>query len=102
MVNVAVLGATGYGGVELIRLLQLHPEVWLAYLHSESYAGQPVNAVYPHLAGMDQALRPLDVEAIAAECQVALCGLPAGTSLEIVPQLLAAACGWLTSAPISD
>jgi N-acetyl-gamma-glutamyl-phosphate reductase len=89
MVNVAILGATGYGGVELIRLLQAHPEAHAAYLHSESYAGQRACDVYPHLAGLTTELRPLDVAAVAAECQVALLGLPAGTSLEIVPQLLA-------------
>ncbi len=89
MVNVAVLGATGYGGVELLRLLHGHPDTTLAYLHSESYAGQRVCDVYPHLAGITTELRALDVDALAAECQVALLGLPAGLSLEIVPQLLA-------------
>jgi N-acetyl-gamma-glutamyl-phosphate reductase len=88
-VNAAILGATGYGGVELIRLLHAHPEVCPMYLHSESYAGQRACDVYPHLAGMTTELRALDVDAVAAECQVALLGLPAGKSLEIVPQLLA-------------
>jgi len=88
MVNVAILGATGYGGVELIRTLGLHPEVRLAYLHSETYAGKRACDVYPHLAGVTTELRALDVAAVAAECQAAFLALPAGLSLEIVPQLL--------------
>jgi len=88
MVNVAIIGATGYGGVELIRLLQGHSGVRLAYLSSETYAGQRVHDVYPHLAGVEVTLRPLDPGAVAEECQYALLALPAGKSMEIVPTLL--------------
>jgi N-acetyl-gamma-glutamyl-phosphate reductase len=90
MVNVAIAGATGYGGVELIRLLQAHPQVRLAYLSSESYAGQPLAEVYPHLGGVEALLRPLDPAAIAGECQLAMLALPAGKSMEVVPALLQA------------
>jgi len=90
MICAAILGATGYGGVELVRLLQAHPEVKLTYLHSESYAGQRACDVYPHLAGCETVLRPADAEAIAAECQAAFVALPAGQSLNYVPALLAA------------
>jgi N-acetyl-gamma-glutamyl-phosphate reductase len=90
MVNVAIAGATGYGGVELIRLLQAHPQVRLAYLSSESYAGQRLAEVYPHLGGVEALLRPLDSAAIAGECQVAMLALPAGKSMEVVPALLEA------------
>ncbi len=87
MTKVAIIGATGYGGVELIRLLQNHPEVSLAFLSSESHAGQRVCDVYPHLAGVETVLRALDPKA-AAECDFALLALPAGKSMEVVPQLL--------------
>jgi len=87
MTNVAIIGATGYGGVELIRLLQTHPEVRLAFLSSETYAGQRVCDVYPHLAGVETVLRALDPKA-AGECDFALLALPAGKSMEVVPQLL--------------
>jgi len=91
MVSAAVLGATGYGGVELVRLLQAHSAVKLGYLHSESYAGQSVCEVYPHLVGCSAVLRPVDIDAIASECQVALIALPSGKlSMEFVPKLLAA------------
>ena len=88
MVNVAILGATGYGGVELIRLLQSHPEVNLAYLHSESYVGQRVCDVYPHLPWVKTELRSLEPEAVARECRYALLAVPAGKALPLVPTLL--------------
>jgi N-acetyl-gamma-glutamyl-phosphate reductase len=90
MVNVAILGATGYGGIELIRLLQAHPQVRLAYLHSESYAGQRVCDVYPQLAGVETRLRDLGTAAVAAECKFALLAVPAGKSMEVAPKLLEA------------
>ena len=88
MANVAILGATGYGGVELVRLLQAHPEARLSYLSSETYAGQRLCNVYPHLVGVETTLRALDPSAVASECQLALLALPAGASMEIVPTLL--------------
>ncbi len=85
--RVAVLGATGYGGVELVRLLARHPAVELTYLSSESYAGRRICEVYPHLQGVEVTLCALDPDEVAAECEVALLALPAGKSLEVVPTL---------------
>src|SRR5574340_373154 len=90
MKNIAIIGATGYGGVELIRILSHHPQVRLAYLHSESHAGERVCDIYPHLAGLETKLRGLDPAAIAAECEFALLAVPAGKSLELTPKLLEA------------
>ena len=89
MTNVAIIGATGYGGVELVRLLQTHPRVRLSFLSSETYAGQRVCDVYPHLAASETVLQKLDPAAVA-ECDVALLAVPAGTSMDVVPQLLEA------------
>ena len=88
MVDVAIIGATGYGGVELIRLLHRHPQVRLTYLHSESYAGKRLCDVYPHLPWVSAELRPLDPEAVAKECGYALLAVPAGETMELVPKLL--------------
>jgi len=87
MVKTAILGATGYGGVELIRLLHGHPQVELAYLSSETYSGQRIGDVYPHLAAVEGVLSALD-PAAAGGCDFALLALPAGKSMEIVPELL--------------
>ena len=89
MVNVAIIGATGYGGVELIRLLRSHPHVSLSHLTSETYPGQRVSEVYPHLAGVDLPLEKLDPQA-AVGCDFALLAVPAGLAMEIVPGLLEA------------
>ena len=87
MVKTAILGATGYGGVELVRLLHGHPQVELAYLSSETYAGKRIGDVYPHLAAVEGVLSALD-PAAAAGCDFALLALPAGKSMEMVPELL--------------
>ncbi len=87
MTDLAIVGATGYGGVELIRLLKDHPGVRLAFLSSETYAGQRVCDVYPHLDGVETPLRALDT-AVVGESDFALLALPAGKSMEVVPKLL--------------
>ena len=61
-VKVAVLGASGYSGIEAVRILASHPFVELSALTSEHYAGREVADVYRHLAGVDlppfEELRP--------------------------------------------
>jgi N-acetyl-gamma-glutamyl-phosphate reductase len=55
VIRVSVLGASGYGGAELIRRLSRHREVEVVALGSRSYAGQPLEACWPHLAGLSKA-----------------------------------------------
>ena len=50
MIRTAILGASGYVGGELLRLIAAHPELALTQLFGESKAGQPLGAVHPHLA----------------------------------------------------
>ncbi|MGH6918626.1 MAG: N-acetyl-gamma-glutamyl-phosphate reductase, partial [Geminicoccaceae bacterium] len=52
-VSVGILGATGYTGIELLRLLHGHPWARVDCMTSERYAGQPIEAVFPHLRGRD-------------------------------------------------
>ena len=89
MASVAVIGATGYGGVELIRLLHAHPHVRLSYLSSDTYAGQRVCDVYPHLAAVDLPLEKRDAAA-AGRCDFVLIAVPAGGAMEVAPDLLEA------------
>ena len=49
-IPVGIVGASGYGGVQLVRILLDHPHVELTYLGGESSAGQSYGQVYPHLA----------------------------------------------------
>ena len=59
MIQAGIVGATGYTGVELLRLLSGHPEVEVVAVSSDSEAGQPVADVHPHLrAGVDLAYIP--------------------------------------------
>jgi len=86
---VAVLGATGYAGIELLRILLRHPRVRLTAVTSQQYAGKRVSEIYPSLAGKcDLALEELRVEKIAASCDLAFAALPHETSMDVVAGLL--------------
>ena len=86
-VSIGILGATGYTGVELLRLVQDHPSVRVACMTSERHAGQPIAAVFPHLAG-----RPLPVLSRIEDCDpgaldVLFGCLPHGTTQDVVREL---------------
>jgi len=90
-IRVAIAGATGYGGVEAVRLLSRHPHVQLAYLGSQTYAGQDIAQVYPHLAnlqGVAPVLRTFDPVEAAQNADVVFLALRAGQSMDVVPQIL--------------
>jgi N-acetyl-gamma-glutamyl-phosphate reductase len=88
-VPVAVLGATGYTGVELLRLLAGHPGVTLAFLSSEQYRDRRAADVYPFLAGIvDAPLCAPDPEAVAAAAEVVFTALPHGASAPVVRDLV--------------
>jgi N-acetyl-gamma-glutamyl-phosphate reductase len=88
-VPVAVLGATGYAGVELLRLLARHPGVDLAFLSSEQYRDRRAADVYPFLAGVvDAPLRAPDAAAVAAAAEVVFAALPHGASAPLVRDLV--------------
>lgn len=85
----AVLGATGYGGAEMIRRLLLHPDVELVRVCAVDHVGEPLGAVHLPLDGRTELLfedRP-PVEA-AADVDVVLLGLPHAVSAEVVPEIL--------------
>lgn len=80
--RVAVLGASGYAGGELVRLVDAHPALGLAHLGAHSHQGGRLGDVHPQLAGGDRPLgsnRPDDV----AEIDVAFLALPHGASAEV-------------------
>lgn len=87
--NVVVMGASGYTGVELLRLLLGHPEVEIAALTADSQAGQAPGAVFPHLRGLTlpDLIRPEEVNWDGVDAAF-LC-LPHGASqnvLAAIPQ----------------
>lgn len=90
MIPCAIIGASGYTGAELVRLLLAHPQVEIASLHAKSSAGQPVAAVFPQFAGvLNLQLEPVDVDAIADRARVVFSALPHGEGAQIVAALVA-------------
>lgn len=89
--RVAVVGATGYSGAELIRLLQYHPRIELVKVFSSSQDGVSLRSVFPHL----QSIVELDLTLIQKDelitgVDAVFFGTPAGISSEWVPTLLEA------------
>jgi N-acetyl-gamma-glutamyl-phosphate reductase len=92
-VPVGIVGASGYGGVQLARLLLEHPQVELAYLGGESSAGQAFSDLYPHLGHrLKLTIEALDLDQIAARCQIVFLSLPNGLAWTMAPALLAQGC----------
>ncbi len=89
--RVAVLGATGYAGVELLRLLVQHPRVQLSVLTSQQYTGKNICEIYPSLAGRcDMVLEEINLETILPRCDLVFTALPHETSMDLVPALFKA------------
>lgn len=85
----SVIGATGFAGAELLRLLESHPEVELATITSESSTGENIAAMYPHLKSrIETTLTSMqDIEQIANNSDVIFIALPHGHAMKIGKQL---------------
>ncbi|MBR5582622.1 MAG: N-acetyl-gamma-glutamyl-phosphate reductase [Phascolarctobacterium sp.] len=81
----SVIGATGFAGAELLRLLEGHPEVEIACITSESSTGEAITNMYPHLAGrIEKNLTSMqDIDEIAAKSDVIFIALPHGHAMKI-------------------
>ncbi|HEV8614716.1 MAG TPA: N-acetyl-gamma-glutamyl-phosphate reductase [Methylomirabilota bacterium] len=89
-IRVAVAGASGYMGAELLRLLLIHPRVTVTGVTSERLAGEPLGRVYPHLRSLtDLVFHDLDPEWLASVADVAFLALPHMESQRAVPVLRA-------------
>lgn len=89
--SVALIGATGYTGLEVARLLCNHPQAELKVATARADAGKAISQVHPSLAGrVEIELEELDPVAIAQRCDVAMCCLPHAASAETVKQLVEA------------
>lgn len=89
-IRAAILGASGYTGAELIRLLVRHPNVDIVLMTADRKAGQSVDTVYPHLTGLGlpDFMAVSDVEWPGLELDVVFCALPHATSQEIIKGIL--------------
>lgn len=88
-VSVGIIGASGYGGAEFMRLMAGHPELNLAWATGDTQSGTPVSELYPSFvdAYPDVSYRTYD-PADADDADVVVLALPHGKSQELVPQLL--------------
>ncbi|MED0674222.1 N-acetyl-gamma-glutamyl-phosphate reductase [Aneurinibacillus thermoaerophilus] len=87
--NISIIGATGYSGVELIRLLVKHPEANIVAVYSNSQAGKTMQEVYPHLTHIfTDSLTKIDCGRIRKEADAVFIATPSGVSGQLVPQLL--------------
>jgi N-acetyl-gamma-glutamyl-phosphate reductase len=86
--RVAVIGASGYSGGELVRLLLGHPGVELERVGAASSAGARLAEVHPHLAGTPAADLVLEPAEAVAEVEVAFLAMPHGRAAELAPALL--------------
>lgn len=90
-IGVAIVGSTGYGGVELIRLLASHPLAEVTSVISSSSAGTPITEGYPHLAGIrEELLDDVNAATIKSKADVVFLATPAGVASKLAPELLAA------------
>ncbi len=88
MIDVAVVGATGYTGVELLRILIQHPEVEIKVVTSRAEAGEAVSAVFPNLRQHLQLdFTEPDIASLSA-CDLVFFATPNGTAMTMVPELM--------------
>ncbi len=96
MITVGIVGGTGYTGVELLRILLVHPEVTVTVITSRAEAGQRVDSLYPNLRGFcELEFSEPEVERLAA-CQVLFFATPHGVAQGMMAEL------WRSDARIID
>lgn len=76
LINIAVVGASGYVGGELLRLLLRHPHVRIAAVTSEQSSGKSVRSLFPNLAGPELIYEALDTQEIGARADIIFLALP--------------------------
>lgn len=90
MKKIGIVGATGYTGVELLRLLVKHPDIEISYVTSRSNVGVRVDAMFPNLRGyIDIEFSDPSTDALA-ECDLVFFATPNGIAMNHVPELLKA------------
>lgn len=89
MLRVAIIGASGYTGVELARILCNHPEFELTAATSRQYAGKPLSEVFPNLLGKtDLICENLTIDELCSRADLFFAAVPHKTAMDLVPQLL--------------
>ena len=86
--KVGVVGASGYVGGELLRLLVTHPKIDLTMVTSRQYAGEYVHRVHPSLKGFTElTFSPVDLDKLSSNCDLVFTSVPHGKAVGIVKKL---------------
>ena len=88
MLTAGVVGGTGYTGVELLRLLVMHPQVELKCVTSRFESGNKVADLFPNLRGFTELCFTEPAVETLAECNVVFFATPNGTAMKMVPELI--------------
>ncbi|MCZ6872233.1 MAG: N-acetyl-gamma-glutamyl-phosphate reductase [bacterium] len=92
-IKASIIGASGYGGAEAVRLLMSHPQVEIVHLTAETQQGQAMSNLYPNLRQfIDQTMIGADAERIARDSDVVFVSLPSGKAMHLVPTMLEQDC----------
>ncbi len=89
--TIGIVGATGYGGIQLLRLLNDHPEVEVVYLGAQQNVGVSIQKIYPFLS-QDLICEAVDPDRILERCQVVFTATPNGVASAIAPALVQGGC----------
>ncbi|MCK5515369.1 MAG: N-acetyl-gamma-glutamyl-phosphate reductase [Desulfobulbaceae bacterium] len=91
MINVGIIGGSGYTGVELARILCNHPEVKITVATSRQFAGQPLARLFPNLKNrLDIVFENSSPEQLCEKADFFFAAVPHKTAMNIVPDLLSA------------
>ena len=88
MIKVGIAGGTGYTGVELLRLLSVHPQVTLQVVTSRTDAGTPVSQIYPSLRGFVDLPFTHPDKALLGQCDLVFFATPNGIAMQQARSLL--------------
>ncbi|MGZ3633400.1 MAG: N-acetyl-gamma-glutamyl-phosphate reductase [Parachlamydiaceae bacterium] len=89
MIRVGIIGATGYIGIELVRILLNHPEVELTYLTAQTHSGEKIDSIYPHIRMMgDLPCSPFDIDVAISSCDIIFTALHHGHATHFAEQMI--------------
>ena len=89
MIRTGIAGASGYTGVELVKLISNHPDARLEAVTSNSYAGKAFTEIFPSMRGFASLIcEPFDAQRLAGRVDVMFLALPHKVSMSFAPQLI--------------
>jgi N-acetyl-gamma-glutamyl-phosphate reductase len=89
IMKAAIIGGTGYGSIELIRLINKHPFLEASMIISNSQAGNSISETYPHLSNIiESSLDTFDINRIGEGIDIVFLAIPSGVSKNLIPEIL--------------